>query len=203
MDWGRFLLKANQEVTSGEWRVARVEEKNSTTNHTKLHEREEAGLCLDKPSGAAFSNPFTSELARDSENTSPTRFASGPALAAEPPRTDHEGLLSYSAGGAEALDARRSTLGATTPPAEWYAFRLRAYEAWRDLEKFFPGEYLDLERGLEGIWKRNKFSVFSFQFLGFLLKKLGGLKQRIIGHRWPASFRCELASQTSLESLMK
>jgi glycosyltransferase involved in cell wall biosynthesis len=34
---------------------------------------------LDKPSGAVFSNPFTSELARVSENTSPTRSASDPA----------------------------------------------------------------------------------------------------------------------------
>ncbi len=30
--------------------------------------------------GAAFSNPFTSELARDCENTSPSRSASGPAF---------------------------------------------------------------------------------------------------------------------------
>jgi peptidoglycan/LPS O-acetylase OafA/YrhL len=38
---------------------------------------------LDKPSGAAFSNPYTrSELARDCENTSPTRSASGPVLPA-------------------------------------------------------------------------------------------------------------------------
>jgi hypothetical protein len=32
--------------------------------------------------GAAFSNPFTIELARDCENTSLTRFASGPAFRA-------------------------------------------------------------------------------------------------------------------------
>jgi hypothetical protein len=44
---------------------------------------EGAGPCLDKPSGAAFSNPSTrSELARDCENTSPTRSASGPVLPA-------------------------------------------------------------------------------------------------------------------------
>ena len=36
---------------------------------------------MDKPSGAAFSNPSTSKLAQDIENTSPTRSASGPALA--------------------------------------------------------------------------------------------------------------------------
>ena len=41
-----------------------------------------AGPCLDKPSGAAFSNPSTSELARDSENTSRTRSPSGAVLPA-------------------------------------------------------------------------------------------------------------------------
>jgi hypothetical protein len=29
------------------------------------------------------------------------------------------------------------------------------------------------------------------------------LKQRIIGHRWPASFRCEVASKASIEAMMK
>jgi hypothetical protein len=41
----------------------------------------EAGPCLDKPSGAAFSNPSASGLARDSENTSLNRSAIGPASA--------------------------------------------------------------------------------------------------------------------------
>jgi len=39
-----------------------------------------AGLCWDKPSGAAFSNSLTSELARDYEITSPTRSPNGPAF---------------------------------------------------------------------------------------------------------------------------
>jgi hypothetical protein len=38
-----------------------------------------AGTCLDNPSGDAFSNPSTSELALNSENTSLNRSASGPA----------------------------------------------------------------------------------------------------------------------------
>ena len=50
-----------------------------TTNHTKLHEKGGAGPCLGEPSGAAFSNPSASELARDSENTSLTRCAGDPA----------------------------------------------------------------------------------------------------------------------------
>jgi len=50
-----------------------------TTKITKGHEKGEAGQRLDKPSGAAFSNPLTSELAQDVENTSLNRSASGPA----------------------------------------------------------------------------------------------------------------------------
>jgi len=49
-----------------------------TTEDTEFTETA-VGPCLDKPSGAVFSNPFTSELARVSENTSPTRSASDPA----------------------------------------------------------------------------------------------------------------------------
>lgn len=49
-------------------------------------DKNQAGRCLGKPGGAAFSNPFTSELARDSENTPPSRSASGPALARIAPR---------------------------------------------------------------------------------------------------------------------
>ena len=60
-----------------------------TTKITKGHEREAAGLCFDKPSGAAFSNPSTSELARDSENTSLTLSASSPAPL---PATSHSPL---------------------------------------------------------------------------------------------------------------
>ncbi len=38
-----------------------------------------AGRRPESRAGAAFSNPFTSKLPRDSKKTSPTRFASGPA----------------------------------------------------------------------------------------------------------------------------
>ena len=55
-----------------------------TTKDTKLHEGGKAGPCLEKPSGDAFSNPFTSELARNSENTSLTRSASSPATSYPP-----------------------------------------------------------------------------------------------------------------------
>ena len=60
--------------TSGHERI-----KWGTTNHTDFHEEGEAGTCLDKPSGDAFSNLSTSELARDSETTSLIRSADASA----------------------------------------------------------------------------------------------------------------------------
>ena len=87
----------------------------SESKHTEDTESA-VGPCLDKPSSAVFSNPFTSELARHSENTSPTRFAIGPAGAAELPRTDSGELMADgsklvpSSATGDALDARRSTL---------------------------------------------------------------------------------------------
>jgi glycosyltransferase involved in cell wall biosynthesis len=57
------------------------------------------GTCA----GAAFSNPFTIELAQDCENTSPTRSASGPAGVEEPPKAD--------GGGRIASEDRRSKIG--------------------------------------------------------------------------------------------
>jgi hypothetical protein len=87
-----------------------------TTKHTNLHESgergaenfqplitqidtdkgREAGLCLAGQAGAAFSNPSTSELARDSENTSPISSAvcpaSLPATSYSPPVTAPKAL---------------------------------------------------------------------------------------------------------------
>ncbi len=60
--------------------------KNFTTESTEDTE-EEAGQRLAGQAGAAFSNPSTSELARDSENTSLTRSASGPASALDAGRS--------------------------------------------------------------------------------------------------------------------
>jgi hypothetical protein len=81
------------------------------------------------------------------------------------------------------------SLPVTRRPSSWFGFRLRVYEAWRDLRAFFPGEYLDLESGLEAIWKRNWFSGFRFQVSGFVLRKWRGLMNRIFGHRVKGGFR--------------
>ncbi len=53
-----------------------------------------AGRCPGSRAGAVFSNPFTSELARDCENTSLNRFAIGPtsALRADEDRRSEKSL---------------------------------------------------------------------------------------------------------------
>jgi hypothetical protein len=130
------------------------------------------GTCA----GAAFSNPFASKLARDSENTSLTRSASGPTE--ESLRADDMGL--GSAGGNQLADSKEflegqsqaglqmenkrdhtirsandllasrkqsdeNSVNFVNPVKNCFGFRLRAYEAWRDLEKFFPGEENELK----------------------------------------------------------
>jgi hypothetical protein len=87
----------------------REKEDDLTTKDTNTHERGEAGLCLDKPSGAAFSNPSTSELARDSENSSLTHFVSGPSFS---PSTSYPLP-------ATALEAQVFVLG-VAPMARWW-----------------------------------------------------------------------------------
>ena len=72
----RALLESGVDIAYGPWVKGRFV--NLTTEDTENTE-EEAVLSLGKPSGAAFSNPSTSELARDSENTSLIRSADDPA----------------------------------------------------------------------------------------------------------------------------
>jgi GT2 family glycosyltransferase len=204
-DWARFLVKANEEVSSAEttgvWGCAGKPAKGSPkgesrgsdrgnrvasagegggaeaqrrgdffVNHEKheIARKEEADLRLAGQAGASESDSLPSELADSPVSESLTRSASGPASS---PATSH-------------------SLPATTTPSAWFVFRLRAYEACRDLEKFFPAEEDELKNQLQGIWKRNWFSASKFQVSGFALRKLGGLKLRVLGYRENTSFRC-------------
>ncbi len=180
VDWGKFLVKASEEVGGKAEKLKRVlttEDTESTEG--KFNQKQVCAWA--GQAGAPESDPLACELAVSPVSESLTRSASIPASS---PATRHPSL-------------------ATTTPSVWFGFRLRAYEAWRDLRAFFPGEYLDLETGLQAIWKRNGFSVFGFQVSGFLMRKLGGLKQRLVGHRWPSSFCSEMVTKTSLEAMMK
>ena len=75
VDFGRRFLKEDRKSKIGD----RGEEEILTTEDTE-RSVEGAGSRLASQAGAAFSNPSTSELARDSENTSLTRSASGLVL---------------------------------------------------------------------------------------------------------------------------
>jgi glycosyltransferase involved in cell wall biosynthesis len=181
--WARFLVKASQEVGAHAEARRRGWEEDLTTEDTESTEEDEAGVRLDKPSCAAFSNPLPIELARDCANTSPIRSADVPASS---PETSHSSFATAP----EALAPATSySLPVTTTPSAWFGFRLRAYLVWRDLvklEKRDPG----LEKEMELIWKRNPVSGFRFQVSGFVFQKFAGLKQRVFGHRYSAAFRC-------------
>ncbi len=90
------------------WKKAQADRILGTTNHTNLHEKvdppitqidtdknKQAGARLAGQSGAAFSKPSASQLARDSENTSLIRSAetpsSLPATSYPPPATSPDG----------------------------------------------------------------------------------------------------------------
>ena len=91
------------------------EERGSGNERVKLTRMGKAqgdaqGTCA----GAAFSNPFTSELARDAENSSLTRSASGHASS---PGTSYS--LPVTAPEAQALDTRLSTLDSSPASPGW------------------------------------------------------------------------------------
>jgi hypothetical protein len=223
-DWARFLVKANQEV---EAKVKKL--KDELTTEDTEGTKEEDGARLASQAGATFSNPSTSELARDSESTSPTRSASGPAVALRVGElvgdrgnqlADSKGFLEGQSQAGLQMDNQKdpttrsandllasrkqsdeNSVNFVNPVKNCFGFRLRAYEAWRDLEKFFPGEENELKNELQGIWKRNWFSGSRFQASGFVLRKLGGLKLRLLGYREHASFRCGKYSVFAAERL--
>jgi glycosyltransferase involved in cell wall biosynthesis len=108
--------------------------REGTTDASDKHGWGGAGERLVKPSGAAFSNPSTSELARDSENTSLTHSASGPASlpaisyplrATAPtgaPATSHS--LPATASPCDATPATSHSLPVTAPEVPGFFVRL-------------------------------------------------------------------------------
>ena len=200
-DWARFLLKTSVEVSSAERRGTRVENYISTTKCTNTHEKVEprmARMGADNPeaqggawasqAGASESDSSACELADAPVSESLIRSADAPASS---PATSHSSLATAP----EALAPATSySQPVTHRPLACFGFRLRAYEAWRDLEKFFPGEENELKENLERIFlqkqKFRKTETLKYQAVGFLRRKLGGLKQRVLGYREHASFRC-------------
>ncbi len=98
---------ANTEVGEDRGKNESRENFNHGLHEYTLIEAEQAGQRLAGQAGAEFSNLFTSQLAQDSENTSPTRSANDPASSTEQPRTDIGGLISDKSEVAKALDSDR------------------------------------------------------------------------------------------------
>jgi GT2 family glycosyltransferase len=182
-DWSKFLLKAKKEIEDRRSELG-------TTNHTNLHERGEKVSTTDDTD----IHGFQKSQQGDAQGT--CVGASEPdSLTSKPADSPVSESLTRSARGPASLPATSYSLLATAPealttPLAWFGFRLRAYEAWRDLEKFFPHGEGELKNELQGIWKRNWFSSFGFQVLCFVFRKLGGLKLRVMGYREHGSFKC-------------
>ena len=78
---GAMQVKDCREAAPKEEQVGKTCESNERERTSQIKTAAQGGAWASQ-AGAAFSNPFTSELARDSEITSLTRSARGPALAA-------------------------------------------------------------------------------------------------------------------------
>jgi len=96
-------------------------------------------------------------------------------------------------GGTEDEPATRDSLPVTTAPSAWFGFRLRAYEAWKDLEKFFPASEFELKKNLEQFFlpnaKHRSSELLNYRLAGWWRRKMGGLKMRIWGFRERKCFR--------------
>jgi glycosyltransferase involved in cell wall biosynthesis len=99
-----------------------------TTKDTNSHEMEEAGLRLAGQAGAAFSNPSTSKLARDSENTSLTRSASAPASALDSSATAD--VLFFGPAFGEAKELLLRNVDAFILPSFSEGLPMSVLEAW-------------------------------------------------------------------------
>jgi ABC-type multidrug transport system fused ATPase/permease subunit len=105
-------------VSSVERRESSAKKRNLTTEDTESTEGA-AGVRLEGQAGGAFSNPSTSKLASDSENTSLIRSTNAP----------HSSEEKSSA----ALDSGRSSLDSPkAPPSDWvYALKDVSFEVKR------------------------------------------------------------------------
>ena len=102
-----------------------------------------------------------------------------------------EGELADGGGQMAEVGGRRSE--ASRSAAAWFGFRLRAYEAWRDLEKFFPGSEFDLKKNLEQLFlpnpKHRSTDLLKYRFSGWWVRKVAGIKGLLTGSRVRRCFR--------------
>ena len=166
-DYSRFLVRAHEEVKSGEWRVA------GNDRGTEVGCQPERSV--DSVRRSRGQRPEVRGLRTESERTS------------EEPVT-------------------RDSLPATQDPKDpssWFGFRLRAYEAWKDLEKFFPSSEEELKAMLSkvGRFEGSKVAKWKYEIAGWWGRKVGGLKKRLFGYREHLVFRCGRYAPAHFEDL--
>jgi glycosyltransferase involved in cell wall biosynthesis len=201
-DWARFLVKASEEVSSAVRRLPAEAQRRGdflTTDDTDKHgyQKNQQGGAWASQAGASESDSSACELADAPVSESLIRSADAPASS---PATSH---LSLAAASTALTPATSYSQPFTHRPSAWFGFRLRAYKAWRDLEKFFPAEEGELKNELQRILKRGMFSVLCLQVSSFLFCKWGGLKQRIFGHRCSSSFQCGVVGKKMADSILQ
>jgi GT2 family glycosyltransferase len=210
-DWARFLLKANEEVSShentGAWGCAGKSAKGSPKGESRGSDRGNRVASESKriPAEAQWrgegnsAKNFTTEATERTEEqfvqkqccawTSQAGASKSGSLASGLADSPVSESPTRSASGPESSPVTRHPSLATTTPSAWFSFRLRTYEVWWDLGNFFPGGENELKNELQAIWKRNWFSGLRFQLSGFVLRKWGGLMNQIFGHRVKGCFR--------------
>jgi lysophospholipase L1-like esterase len=132
---GRDRLTQGSSEGVADWEICESKEqpkvgpKGEGAGATKS--KKEAGLRPGSRAGAAFSNPSTSELARDSESTSPIRSADGPASSLEPIHSS--------------LDSRKIFVLSLPPIARWWEGARERNETIREINSM-----LKANGGVEG-----------------------------------------------------
>jgi len=162
-DWGRFLVQAHEEVASDENR----------------------GFARWPEGNRVASNGQRSE---DGEQVTDVRGQ--PKRSADRLQSNQRTDVG---GGTQDEPSTRDSLPVTTAPSAWFGFRLRAYEAWKDLEKFFPGSEEELKAKLStvGRFESGKVERWKCELAGWWGRKLGGGRKRLLGHRESRAFRCK------------
>jgi glycosyltransferase involved in cell wall biosynthesis len=175
-DWGRFLLKAKNEVTSDEWRVT-----SGATGGGEVASGEWRVAGSERRTQVGGQPERSVDSVRRSRGQRPDARGQRPE---DRDRTSETG---------EKLVTRDSLPVTKAPkdPSSWFGFRLRVYEAWKDLQKFFPDTEEELKAQLSkvGRFEGSKVARWKYEVAGWLVRKVAGLKAKLTGSRARGSFR--------------
>lgn len=185
-DWARYLVRAHEDVRSKEWRVksgARQEIVGQGAKRPKDEGRREG-------SELAVGSWQMAEVGgrRAEVGEQMTDVRGQPKRSADRLQSNQRSDVG---GGTQDEPAMRDSLPVTTTPSAWFGFRLRAYEAWKDLEKFFPGSEEELKAKLStlGRFESGKVERWKCELAGWWVRKVAGIRGLLTGSRAKSCFR--------------